>query len=381
MRNKKRSQKQYKNQVRYAKIQPHARKKPNKSTRRLAVATMTLAVLGGGTTAAWMIHKVSRYNLYNTTATSGNSVTPGQSQANQAGGSTRSGQPPAKAKGQTSGSGGKQTAQGTGGQKVGTQSGKTGSPSSIPPGTVTDKISGGTTIKPKDGDKPKPHDNPLPNKQEILQKMMKDPLPSEALLRVPAMSQLPQLENGCEVTSLSMLLTFEKHPVSKMTLAKEEPQDKTPLVRKNKKFISWGNPNVGFVGSVSGKNNLGYSIYHGPLTKLVNEILPDRGLDLTGMPFTDLEAVVAGGTPVEVWDTINFQPTNSWVTWKSPEGTVKATWFEHAVLLVGYNKKYVWINNPHNGKAAQKVPIGPFMKAWHQLGEQAITVAPEKFKN
>ncbi|QQE78469.1 C39 family peptidase [Alicyclobacillus sp. SO9] len=342
MRDRKRKQQQHKRKVGY-KIPPNARKVPNKRTRRLAAATLVLAVLGGSTTAAWIIQKVSHYNVYSTSASGPRNSTSSSSSVNQTRGASNLGQTPSSAKGQ---------------------------------------IGSGATVKAKDGDSSNHYENHVPSKHDIVQKMMKHSLPSHALIHVPAISQLPQLRNGCEVTSLAMLLTFEKHPVSKLTLAKEEPQDKTPLVRKNKKWISWGNPNVGFVGSVSGKKNLGYGIYHGPLTKLVNKILPGRGLDLTGMSFKNLEAIVANGTPVEVWDTTSFKPTDSWVSWKSPEGTVKATFFEHAVLLVGYNKHYVYINNPlKGGVAAEKVPIGPFIKAWDQLGKQAMTVAPEKFKD
>jgi uncharacterized protein YvpB len=219
----------------------------------------------------------------------------------------------------------------------------------------------------------------LPTKEQVLDKMTKDPLPASALIQVPAQSQLPQLNNGCEVTSLSMLLTYVKHPVSKMTLAQEEPRDETPLVMKDNKIVSWGNPNVGFVGSVAGTKKYGFGIYHGPLTKLVDDILPQRGLDLTGSPFDKLEAVVAGGTPVEVWTTFTFQPTNDWITWQTPEGPIRITMQEHAVLLVGFSQNYVYINNPWNGMAAQKVPLKPFVEGWDQLGKQAITVAPEQY--
>lgn len=210
----------------------------------------------------------------------------------------------------------------------------------------------------------------------MLQSMMKEPLPTSALIHVEAQSQLPQLPNGCEATSLSMLLSAVGHPVNKMTLAAEQPTDPTPLVRNEEgDIVSWGNPNVGFVGDVAG---FGYGIYHGPLLKLIDEILPDRGLDLTQQPFTNLLAVVAGGTPVEVWTTATFQPTNDWETWNSPEGPVHATMEEHAVLLVGYNQEDVFVNNPLTGEAAEAVPRADFIEAWEQLGEQAVTIAPEK---
>ncbi|MDA8194133.1 MAG: C39 family peptidase [Thermaerobacter sp.] len=209
-------------------------------------------------------------------------------------------------------------------------------------------------------------------------------LPASYLIQVPAKDQYPQLPNGCEVTSLAMLMTAVGHPVSKMTLAQQMPVDPTKLVLTSTTADGetvhhvqyWGNPNVGFVGSVYQAGE-GYGIYHGPMTAFLNRLLPGRAEDLTGKPFSDILQHVASGIPVEVWTTTTFQPTSDWVTWQSPEGLVTATPLEHAVLLVGYSPGYLYVNNPLNGVAAQKVPEAPFIQAWQQLGGQAITVRPD----
>ncbi len=207
-------------------------------------------------------------------------------------------------------------------------------------------------------------------------------IPSSYLMHVPAQSQFPQLANGCEVTSLSMLLTGVHHPVSKLTLAQEMPKAKAPLQltqttnaqgQKVNKVVSWGNPNVGFVGNVY-KAGEGYGIYNGPMMKLLNEVLPGRAVNLTNKPFSAILAHVAQGTPVEVWTTLTFKPTNNWVTWNSPQGPVHATPLEHAVIIVGYSPHYLYINNPWTGQADEKVAKAPFIGAWNQLGDQAITV-------
>jgi uncharacterized protein YvpB len=199
-------------------------------------------------------------------------------------------------------------------------------------------------------------------------------LPASVVLQVPPQDQLPEFKNGCEVTSLSMLLTAVGHPVSKGDLAREQPHDSTPLVLGPHGTVQfWGNPNVGFVGSVS---DFGYGIYHGPLSKLLNQILPGRAEDLTGKPFTEDLAAVASGRPVVVWTTSTFEPTNDWVTWQSPEGPVHATWEEHAVLLVGYDATHLYVNNPLTGQAAEPVNRDDFLAAWKQLGQQALTVTP-----
>lgn len=215
-------------------------------------------------------------------------------------------------------------------------------------------------------------------KQETFQ------MPASYLIHVPAKDQYPQLPNGCEVTSLAMLMTAVGHPVSKMTLASQMPVDPTKVSlttvtgsngKPINKVVYWGNPNVGFVGSVYQAGN-GYGIYHGPMTKFLNQLLPGRAEDLTGQNFSSVLRHVAHGIPVEVWTTTTFHPTADWVTWNSPEGPVHATPLEHAVLVVGYSPGYVYINNPLNGQAAQKVAKAPFVASWKQLGQQAITVKP-----
>ena len=200
-------------------------------------------------------------------------------------------------------------------------------------------------------------------------------LPKQVLIKVPAQSQLPQLKNGCEVTTLSMLLAAVGHPINKMVLAKEEPLDPTKLVMDSKGNIQyWGNPNVGFVGSISG---YGYGIYHGPMTKFINKLLPGSAKDLTGDSFSSIMAEVAKGHPVMVWTTATFQPTTLWQTWDSPEGSVRATMEEHAVLLVGWNGQHLLVNDPLTGVAAEAVDLKPFVAAWEQLGKQAVTFIPQ----
>ncbi len=207
-------------------------------------------------------------------------------------------------------------------------------------------------------------------------------MPSHFLIHVPAKNQYPQLPNGCEVTSLAMLMTAVGHPESKMTLAREMPKDPTKLVLTSTTtakgtvvhhVVYWGNPNVGFVGDVYQAGE-GYGIYHGPMYHFLNHLLPGRAEDLTGSPFSRILHHVSEGIPVELWTTTTFAPTNDWVTWESPEGLVRATPFEHAVLLVGYSPGYLYVNNPLNGQAAEKIPEAPFLQSWIQLGRQAITV-------
>ncbi len=198
------------------------------------------------------------------------------------------------------------------------------------------------------------------------------------LLHVPIFDQLPSLYNGCEVTSLAMLLRYEGFSVTPRLLARQIGRDPTPIkMGPGGNIVYWGNPNLGFVGSISGRTP-GYGVYHGPLFQLMRRYLPHRAQDVTGIHFRNLLRILATGRPVVVWTTINFSPVSNWITWESPSGAVRATLQEHAVVTVGYNQHDVFVNNPLNGEANEPVPIASFRASWIALGRQAITLSAKR---
>ncbi len=206
-------------------------------------------------------------------------------------------------------------------------------------------------------------------------------LPASALLHVSAQSQLPDLPNGCEVTSLSMLLSAAGHPADKNVLADEVDHDASqPAFAPGAKptfasIVRWGDPADQFVGNERGAH--GYAVYHQPLARLLDRHLPKRALDLTGQPLARLLDQVAGGIPVVMWVTTTLAPTDDFVTWQGPHGPVRATPLEHAVLLVGYDREHLYVNDPLRGVAALPVSRTDLLKAWDQLGQQSLTLAPE----
>ena len=73
-------------------------------------------------------------------------------------------------------------------------------------------------------------------------------IPKEMLLDVPLLNQMdsPRLYNGCEVTSLAMILNYKGISVTKNQLAQEITR--VPLQYSNGEN---GNPNTGFVGNIN----------------------------------------------------------------------------------------------------------------------------------
>ncbi|WNQ13621.1 C39 family peptidase [Paenibacillus aurantius] len=198
--------------------------------------------------------------------------------------------------------------------------------------------------------------------------------PASALLEVPLIRQNPELPSGCEVTSLSMLLAYYGAKTDKLKLAAEMKRDTTELKRApDGTILSWGNPNVGFVGEITGRAK-GFGIYHTALIELMRKYIPDA-VDLTGGSFEALEKQVASGSPVVVWTTIDYivPEPDRWVVWDTSLGPIRTTFSEHAVVLVGYDEQNVYVNDPLSGKSSLPVNKAAFLETWEAMGKQALS--------
>ncbi|WP_137792055.1 C39 family peptidase [Bacillus sp. E(2018)] len=190
---------------------------------------------------------------------------------------------------------------------------------------------------------------------------------------VPLILQKPELDRGCEVTALAMLLQHAGVEVDKMELAEKIKKDPTPYKNENGTYY-YGNPNDGFVGDIYTFDKMGYGVYHEPVAELAEYYLPDNIQDLTGKSFEDaVLKPLSTGKPVWIITnaTFNKLSESEFRTWNTPSGQVKITWNEHSVVVTGYDDQYVYFNDPLG--AATKAERKGFEVAWVQMGSQAIT--------
>ena len=208
------------------------------------------------------------------------------------------------------------------------------------------------------------------NSNQITYVRIKD----KVLIDAPIIEQFPELPRGCEVTSLAMLLQYKGIKTDKMDLAARIKKDKTPLIKKNDK-VYWGNPNDGFIGDMYSYSNPGYGVYHKPIKNLADRFLPGQIVDLTGKDFNYLKIYLSQDIPI--WIIINTTykklPETAFESWQTPDGELKITYKEHSVLITGYDDKYIFFNDPISGIKNRKVLKEDFIKAWKQMGSQAIT--------
>ncbi|MFB9759008.1 C39 family peptidase [Ectobacillus funiculus] len=193
------------------------------------------------------------------------------------------------------------------------------------------------------------------------------------IANVPFFQQLPELKRGCEVTSLAMMLRYAGASVDKMTLASE-----ISYVPFHQNGV-YGDPNEGFVGDMSAKFKPGYGVYHKPILKLARKYFPERALDLTGQNIQDIYTLVRLGSPVWVITNVTFKPLDEskFETWKTNSRELKITYYEHSAVIVGYDKDFVYVNDPLATQPNTAVPRTDFEAAWEQMGKQAIALVPK----
>lgn len=194
-----------------------------------------------------------------------------------------------------------------------------------------------------------------------------NPIPKSRILDVPLLNQMsaPRLYNGCEVTSLAMMLNYHGIQVTKNELAQKLPN--VPLTYSNGLR---GNPNDGFVGDMA--NGPGLSVYHGPIAQLAGQY-SDKVEDLSGKDVTEIYRKVGNGLPVWIITTTHLTPVNNFQTWNTKHGKISVTFSVHSVVVTGYDEKYVYVNDPY-GTKNRKVDRTNFEKAWKQMGSQAVVV-------
>jgi uncharacterized protein YvpB len=199
------------------------------------------------------------------------------------------------------------------------------------------------------------------------------PKNKSAMLNVVVINQNPELKYGCEVTSLTMVLNYAGVKTNKMELYRAVKKESDPLVRTPRgDILKWGNPEFGFVGDMTGRRS-GTTVFDEPLVTLINQKLPGRAVNLTNLPFERVLNHVSNGYPVVVWTTLDYGLPKKWETWKHGNQVVRVPLDLHAVVLVGYDENFVYLNDPLTVKKQVRVNKNRFISSWKALGSRAVS--------
>ena len=191
---------------------------------------------------------------------------------------------------------------------------------------------------------------------------------SHIIFNVPLTTQTPELARGCEAASLCMLLNYYGVNITKMELAQKINKE-PPITGYAGGSEICGNPNKGFVGDMYEPDNFGYGVYAAPILALANNYIAAEALH----DFSEIINRVKKNHPV--WVIVNAEykklPDYEFYEWKTEEGKIKITYKEHSVLVTGYDKDYIYFNDPLG--LNNKSPRNDFIDAWEQMGRQAVS--------
>ncbi len=202
-------------------------------------------------------------------------------------------------------------------------------------------------------------------------------LPESTSLDVEGVLQLPELPNGCEATSLAILLRYYGYDADKMEIA-------FTYLPRTEFVTTWfgvfgGDPETSYCGDPAGT---GYYCFAAPLKEAADRYLADQGsalraADRTGCSVYDLRALLAGGAPVVVWGTIDWQPIEmserTWLLYS--DGSVYRPMRNlHCLVLTGYDETSYTVYDPLEG--AQRIPAALFETRWREMGSRALSLEP-----
>ena len=207
------------------------------------------------------------------------------------------------------------------------------------------------------------------NKNKINDEINWMTMKQEQKLNVQLENQMPDLPNGCEVTSLSMLMNYYGIKVSKNELA--ETIQHVDSFTDGGKYR--GNPHQGFVGHMT-IANAGWCVYNEPLYNVARKYTSHIE-NITGSDFLSLLKLVSTGHPVMIITTTTFNKVNNMQTWDTNTGKVNVTPSSHACVITGYSKpkKVVYVNNPY-GYKNQPVNWKNLQASYNQQGRQALYI-------
>lgn len=182
--------------------------------------------------------------------------------------------------------------------------------------------------------------------------------PLEYSLPVNVIYQKPELINGCEVTSLAIVLNYLGIDVDKCDLSDNYlPKSNTMKADPDEYYLN--NP----------RYDGGFYCFAKPLIKCADNYAREHDItlhakDLTNRDVSLLYKEIQNGHPVIVWGTL---------IWAIPGKYENGLYYNlHCLVLSGYTDKTVTIQDPLYGETT--ISRFLFEKIWYKMGQKALCV-------
>jgi uncharacterized protein YvpB len=135
------------------------------------------------------------------------------------------------------------------------------------------------------------------------------------------------------------------------------------------------NPHLGFRGDVDGTYGglLDYGVYAEP----IRQVLTQWGLEVEHLSggIDEIKRQIRNGRVVIAWITYDLQTQSPTQVTTSDGQMVTLVPYEHAVLVIGYNRDGLWVNDPFAG-IQTFYRAQDFVRSFSYLGNMGLVVAP-----
>lgn len=188
--------------------------------------------------------------------------------------------------------------------------------------------------------------------------------------------QNPELPNGCEATSLAMLLASAGCPADKLTLYQDYlPKGDFSLIDGRR----YGpNPEKWYAGNAADLKG-GWYCFEGPVIQAADNWLKDHGnasqaRSVTGLSRAELDRYAREGVPLAAWVTLGYAaPQHSEFSWTLEDGTEYHPYSNlHCVVLAGTEGGQYLIADPITGFT--QVDKDLFWSSFSAMGSRAVLV-------
>ncbi len=207
-------------------------------------------------------------------------------------------------------------------------------------------------------------------------------IPDAIKLDVPYISQKGLLPTGCELVSAKMVLEYYGAEVSVDDIV-ENTNSVYPKTKNGRSHAP--HPEQAFIGSPWDETSFG--CFSPVIVDMMNKLLPEGKVakDVTGTELQTLaETYLPRNMPVLVWATINMLDHYSNIGWYlyDEDGNPTDEWYgwqanEHCLVLVGYDSKYYYLNDPYGNKGLVSYKRDLVEKRFNSMGQYAVVVVDE----
>ncbi|MEG1176984.1 MAG: C39 family peptidase [Ruthenibacterium sp.] len=204
-----------------------------------------------------------------------------------------------------------------------------------------------------------------------------DALPACVRLSVPSLFQLPELPNGCEGTSLAMVLRYFGYSADKVDIALHYVP-RAPIA-ETFDGTSGPDPHLAYAGNPL-EEERAYYCFAPPIAEAANLYLEKHGQkatahDITGATKCMLMNCLCAGQPVILWATLGFRdPCLGEMQWTLPNGTLYTAYSNlHCIVLTGYDRDYFYVSDPLFGELT--LEHSALLEQYAALGCNAVVLS------